>query len=276
VARIRTIKPEFCSSADAGALSREARLFFLQLLTEADDEGRLLWLPRRLCGVLYPFDEDVGGQELEAWAGECAARRMVTLYLVDGVRYLQITNWNKHQRINRPTASKLPHPPGMSVPVPITDASAKAHGGISEGSRGEEEGEQGREGEQEEAESADADLPPAAPSGRTLTLVPEPESRKPCPQQRIVALYHECLPELRRVREWNETRQRLLARRWAEDPERQDVEWWRGFFGYVRRSGFLMGRVTGRDGRAFDCDLEWLVRPTNFAKVVEGKYEDAA
>jgi hypothetical protein len=129
---------------------------------------------------------------------------------------------------------------------------------------------------QGKAESAIADLPPAAPSGPTLSLVPEPESRQPCPQQRIVALYHECLPELRRVREWNETRQRLLARRWAEDPERQDLEWWRGFFGYVRRSPFLMGRVTGRDGRPFDCDLEWLIRPTNFAKVVEGKYEDAA
>jgi hypothetical protein len=123
----------------------------------------------------------------------------------------------------------------------------------------------------QELQSATADLSAASP----LTLVAD-NGRKACPHREIVALYHECLPELRRVREWNPTRQKLLARRWAEDPERQDVEWWRGFFGYVRRSPFLMGRVTGRDGRAFDCDLEWLIRPTNFAKVVEGKYEDAA
>jgi uncharacterized protein YdaU (DUF1376 family) len=125
--------------------------------------------------------------------------------------------------------------------------------------------------QKQKPESAIADLSAAAP----LTLVAD-NGRKACPHREIVALYHECLPELRRVREWNPTRQKLLARRWAEDPERQDVEWWRGFFGYVRRSPFLMGRVTGRDGRAFDCDLEWLIRPTNFAKVVEGKYEDAA
>lgn len=102
-----------------------------------------------------------------------------------------------------------------------------------------------------------------------------PPARKPCPHDRIIAAYHEILPELRQVREWNETRTRLLARRWTESPERQSLDWWREFFGYVRKSRFLMGHTTGRDGRPFDCDLEWLIRPTNFAKVVEGKYEDA-
>ena len=101
------------------------------------------------------------------------------------------------------------------------------------------------------------------------------KGKHPCPQSRIVALYHETLPELRQVREWNETRQRLLAKRWAENPERQTLDWWRAFFVYVRKSPFLMGQTQGRDGRPFDCDLEWLIRPTNFAKVVEGKYEGA-
>lgn len=127
-------------------------------------------------------------------------------------------------------------------------------------------------------ESADADLPPAPPTPRVeplLTLVPT-AARPPCPQEQIVALYHEVLPELRRVREWRGARPKLLSRRWAENPERQSLAWWREFFGYVRQSRFLMGQTIGRDNRPFDCDLEWLIRPTNFAKVVEGKYEDAA
>lgn len=107
----------------------------------------------------------------------------------------------------------------------------------------------------------------------------EPSAGKPanppCPQQAIIALYHETLPELRQVREWNDTRQKLLAKRWRESPDRQSLEWWGKYFAYVRKSRFLMGQTTGRDGRPFDCDLEWLVRPTNFAKVIEGKYEDA-
>jgi len=127
-----------------------------------------------------------------------------------------------------------------------------------------------------ELEPANAGLSPASPEDETDASGEQPEKgRPPCPQERIVTLYHEVLPELRQVREWNETRRRLLARRWAEQRERQTLDWWREYFGYVRKSRFLMGQTTGRDGRAFDCDLEWLVRPTNFAKVVEGKYEDA-
>jgi hypothetical protein len=35
-----------------------------------------------------------------------------------------------------------------------------------------------------------------------------------------------------------------------------------------------MGLVDGCEGKApFQADLEWLVRPTNFNKVIEGKYE---
>lgn len=111
MARIRTIKPDFCTSKDVGALSRDARLFFLQLLTECDDEGRLLWIPRRLSGVLYPFDEDVTAELLEQWADECSARNMVTIYEADGVKALQINNWSKHQKISHPSPSRIGAPP---------------------------------------------------------------------------------------------------------------------------------------------------------------------
>ena len=97
----------------------------------------------------------------------------------------------------------------------------------------------------------------------------------PCPQQEIIALYHDTLPELRRVRVWTGARPKALAARWRESADRQSLDWWRKYFGYVRKSRFLMGQTTGRDGRGFDCDLEWLIRPANFAKVIEGKYEDA-
>jgi len=88
-----------------------------------------------------------------------------------------------------------------------------------------------------------------------------------CPHQKIIDLYHETLPELRTVRIWNDNRKRLLASRWKESKKRQSLEWWKGFFEYVKDSPFLMGRKTD-----FEADLEWLIRPQNFAKVVEGKY----
>lgn len=92
----------------------------------------------------------------------------------------------------------------------------------------------------------------------------------PCPHNEIIALYHELLPSLRQVRTWEGKRPKHLQARWREDPERQNLGWWRRFFGYVAKSDFLMGRKTD-----FAADLEWLIAPGNFAKVIEGKYENA-
>lgn len=94
-----------------------------------------------------------------------------------------------------------------------------------------------------------------------------------CPHSEIVALYHELLPSLPRMKTWPEDRQALLRSRWREDPKRQDLGWWRRFFAYVSRCPFLMGQGSSGDRDPFLADLEWLVRPKNFRKVVEGKYE---
>jgi len=91
----------------------------------------------------------------------------------------------------------------------------------------------------------------------------------PCPHQEIINLYHEILPDLPKVRSWTRQRKSLLKARWREDKERQSPDWWRSFFERVRRSRFL----TGETQRELRSDLEWLLRPNNFSKVLEGKYD---
>lgn len=94
-----------------------------------------------------------------------------------------------------------------------------------------------------------------------------------CPHQAIIDLYHETLPELRRVKEWTQPRRNLLRTRWREKPERQSLEWWRSYFEIVSRSDFLMGRKVNGE-RPFRADLEWLIKPANMVKVLEGKYNN--
>lgn len=95
-----------------------------------------------------------------------------------------------------------------------------------------------------------------------------------CPHQEIIALYHKLLPTCPRIREWTKTRGGYLKSRWCENTKRQSLAWWEKFFGYVADSEFLTGRgentSPGRD--PFVADLEWLIRPQNFVKVIEGKY----
>jgi hypothetical protein len=99
----------------------------------------------------------------------------------------------------------------------------------------------------------------------------DPQSPKPpnCPHQEIIDQYHRILPSLARVCEWSESRKRLLRARWKENIERQSLDWWEKFFKRVGESDFLMGRA-----KDFMADLEWLVRPKNFGKILNGRYDN--
>jgi len=99
-------------------------------------------------------------------------------------------------------------------------------------------------------------------------------SPPPCPHEKIVELYHQILPACPRVRIWNAARRRILQARWREDPERQNPEWWRELFSYVADSEFLTGRAQATNGRrTFIANLEWIIRPKNIVKIIEGNYE---
>jgi hypothetical protein len=96
-------------------------------------------------------------------------------------------------------------------------------------------------------------------------------SAKRCPYSEIVALYHEKLPMCPKVEKLTETRKGYLRQRWLDDLPTLDA--WGNYFTDVAASKFLTGRCAGKDDKPpFVADLEWLARPSNFAKVAEGKY----
>jgi len=111
----------------------------------------------------------------------------------------------------------------------------------------------------------------ASKAGNPLGGRPQAAAKPECPHQQIIALYHEVLPECPAVVDWTPARAQQLRTRWNEDPRRQNLDWWRRYFEYVKRCGFLVGRGTG--DRPFLADLEWLTKASNFTKVREGKYE---
>lgn len=111
-----------------------------------------------------------------------------------------------------------------------------------------------------------------------------------CPHSQLLALFATKVPELPKPRAelWagGEGEKNLAARwRWVLTAKRENgqryattaseaVEWFGRFFDAVAASDFL----TGRSGRWRGCNLQWLVKVGNFAKVVDGNYsrEDAA
>ncbi len=129
MARIRTIKPEFPHSESVGRLTRDARLLFIQLWTLCDDSGKARAASRVLASLLYPYDDDAANL-IDGWLEELERERCIDRYVVDGATYLQVVKWSVHQKIDRPSQSKLPDSPKPR------DASSSPREGASSPRRG--------------------------------------------------------------------------------------------------------------------------------------------
>ena len=116
MARIRTIKPEFPQSESIGRISREARLCFILLWTQVDDSGRLRGASRMLASLLFPYDDDAPGL-IDSWLTELEAEGCIRRYTIGTDHFLDIPKWLNHQKIDKPSPSRLP-PFGETSPKP--------------------------------------------------------------------------------------------------------------------------------------------------------------
>ena len=137
-----------------------------------------------------------------------------------------------------------------------------------------------------------AEMPGQMLEGMPDGCYPQPQPQKElkdighlaCPYERLVDAYHQCMPDNPRVRKLTDARRRQLRARWNECHEpigksfgyatvNEGVEKWRQFFQVCALSEFLTGRTTPQPGRVpFVADLEWLIKPANFIRVLENRY----
>lgn len=243
MSRARNLKPAFFKNEQLAELPFEYRLLFEGLWCLADRCGRLEDRPKRIKAEVFPYDDvdtDKGLSELQRVG-------MILRYSVNETAYIQILTFEKHQNPHCKEADS-------TIPAPCLHSASTGNTGTSP------------------ADSLFLDsLNPIQAANAALSAGEVPAD--PCPHSAIVAAYHEILPELPMVRTWDADRQKLLRARWREGTERQSLNWWRDFFEYVRRCPFLLGQVQSGDRDPFLADLEWLIRPKNFRKVIEGKYE---
>lgn len=108
----------------------------------------------------------------------------------------------------------------------------------------------------------------------------------PCPQAEIVAIYHEVMRTNPRVLTWGGEREKHLRARWREmattvhpqlggyDTQEKGLLWWRRFFEHCTKSAFLTGRAEPKPGGGAYAtpSLEYMLRPTKFALILEGFY----
>lgn len=161
MARIRSIKPDAFTSDSLSGVSILARWTFAGLWTYCDDEGRGRADARLIKAALFPIDDKTTLGDVQGALDELEQIGAICRYRLDGKTYLHVPKWEQHQKINRPSESKLPDCPACSGVTP--EPSTSTHGAISEpsvsppdrkGNR-EQGKEQGSESAQERASEPD-------------------------------------------------------------------------------------------------------------------------
>ncbi len=140
MARIRSIKPEVMSDPKAARLSDAAWRLWVCMWVLADDSGRLPADPEWLNGQVFWASP----RQIVALLGELTNGGQILLYEMNGEPLALVKNFNKHQKIDKPSKSKYPSPPDSpeSPSGVFAEPSTSPSGGIGKGREGK-----GSEGE---------------------------------------------------------------------------------------------------------------------------------
>jgi len=298
--RARSIKPGFFVNEDLAECTPFARLCFIGLWMLADREGRLEDRPKRINGELFTFDD----VDIDALLAELVTHGFIIRYRVGRDRYIQVLKFRENQSphyaekasvIPGPLTEREPEivPRAMPESKPQTKPEAEPEAGPQTDPPIEPEAEPQAQNPltpdcglltpDSGLLTPDSVFPPV-PTGPP-GIVDDAGASPPgngiarCPTDELVGLWHElCAPPLPTVGVLSPTRRKAVSARWREvcSAEHFDrahgVDWFRWLFAErIATSPFLMGRVNGR-GEPFRASWDWVMRPTNFAKVVDGNY----
>ncbi len=114
--RIRTIKPEFWSDEKLSPMDPIDRLVFLGLISMADDYGRLLDNLKIIDAFVFPNCSRTSRESLQNLSRASRIRRGKS---VNGQSIIEIVNWSRHQRVDKPQY-QLALPPISENPKEIT------------------------------------------------------------------------------------------------------------------------------------------------------------
>lgn len=272
MARARNIKPGFFKNENLCELAAMDRLLFAGLWCLADREGRLENRPKKIKMELFPcdnYDVESGLQNLEQ-AG------FIKTYKVEHFSVIQVVNFLIHQ---------VPHGTEKDSELPdingvFTVNQRKSNGYITGSTTKitvKDLLDNGVLTVKElflntlnpeslilNPESLYPPNPPGDGKGRTVKT-------DETPYQEILEAYRQHLPHLPQpedAKSWNKTRKASVKARYDENEKRQNLAWWQKYFGHVAKSAFL----TGKTPENFEATFDWLMKPTNMQKVIEGNY----
>lgn len=126
MARARNIKPGFFSNDKLAELPALTRILFAGLWTVADRSGRLEDRPKKIKAEVLPYD----AANVDKMLADLQGAGFVTRYTLNGIKYIQILSFERHQNPHKNEAlSTIPAPEQhrtSTVQQPAKDGTTRA------------------------------------------------------------------------------------------------------------------------------------------------------
>lgn len=267
----RLIRDEMLESEAILSLPIEARWLYVTILLSADDVGLFEATSFKLARRA-----DIRRESGDKLLSMLADADLIRLYEVDGKRYGFIPKFRQRLQIKR---SKFPTPPGALISDDQDAVSKINELGIKT----------------TVVSPRFTDVHQSSTVAQPPEPEPEPEVIKeanaslsgtafpPCPHDRILSLWKQHLPHLAQPRTWEGSRQQSLRARWVQAAKKSvfsdgystadgGLKWWNSFFEYIAQETKLSDGFE-TNGRVWRPDLPWVLNATNFAKIIDGKYQ---
>jgi len=129
MARIRYLKPDFFFDEDLTELPYEHRLAFSGLWCYADRKGRLEDSPKKLKAVIFPY----GKENMDKILDDLTKKPFIVRYQANGKKYLQIVNFEEHQKPHHTEKESTIPPPEQTLTVKDTLKDGEKKEGMEKG-----------------------------------------------------------------------------------------------------------------------------------------------
>lgn len=258
MARIRTIKPEFWEDEKVGKLPIPCRLFFIGCWNFADDFGCIKGNAALLKSQIFPYDENLRVSEVKKWIDALVNARMLIPIIHAEESYYFIRTFRSHQvldsrysksYIGKETVSDL-----INKSLSHDDVNTSSTRRHNDGNTPEEKE---MEKEMEDSSSSDELL--------CETLQPHPERIN---YDELIKFFNS---ETKGV--FGMIRAPLSDKRKGMISARIKSHGKEAFADMIRkayRSDFLKGQ----NKQGWRASFDWLIKPTNFEKVISGNYDN--
>lgn len=101
MARKRMIDPSIWQDEEFGSLTALAKVLFIGLFSNADDEGRIRANPAFLKSTVFMYD-NLDIIKIKETRDEVIQKiKSVKFYEVDGKEYIQLANWSEYQHLRK-------------------------------------------------------------------------------------------------------------------------------------------------------------------------------